>query len=313
MITDYMTIGKLRKGLGNLPQTAKLATLAMPIPSQLPPGSAEKFDWLGTVPMLKRWTDRREAKKIFEHAHRVVVDLFESTIDMPKDWFLTDKSDSVNRVAGELLGRVPQHEASLIADLINAAETGIAFDGKAFFAADHSWGKSGTINNLISRAITAAATPTELEFAESIVAAIERLTTFKDDQGEPMQEEIGSILVVVGPEYGAVARRTLNPQADQLSDGVTEILNPVRSYGTKISLAVSQRITISASSKFDVYRDDGVPFAMLHNASLDNVSAKGEGSEYEHDTRHRQFGLEVVKGAGYARFTDGVRVTHTTA
>lgn len=312
-INDYMVRDAIREELGTINQTNRLVARAYRLNSELMEGQAEKLDFLGSVPALRRWLGTRVAKKLLEHSHRLVLEKFETSIDMPKNWQKTDKTESVNKAVGEMTRRVPQHHAKKIAELINNAETWLSFDGKAFFANDHSWGASGTIDNIVEATPVSAAAPTELEFADIVVSCIERLATFKDDQGEILREEIDAILVVVPPQYGPVARQVFHADASKLSDGVTEVLNPVRGYDTKTELVVSQHVSIG--NAFDVYRDDmdALPWVIGENPDLADATSKGEGSDYEHDTGHRQHGLEVVAGYTYGRFTDGVRAKLTDA
>src|SRR5690606_24399057 len=94
---------------------------------------------------------------------------------------------------------------SLLSTLLLNGASSLGYDGSYFFATDHSEGSSGTQSNKISVDISglpaqvhgSTTAPSVEEMQQAILAGIAKMLSFKDDQGEPMNENAQRFLVVV--------------------------------------------------------------------------------------------------------------------
>ena len=309
-ITDYGVKAALGRALETTPQSDKLANLAFKVQSQLPSGDGEKLDFLGMVPALREWVGPRSAKKPLEHKYSVTLKKFESTVQLPLDWINNDKTGLVQQQMSMLAVRYnPQWYGKRIAALLNAGASGTGFDGKAFFADDHSWGDSGTIDNLLVYNAATADAPTANEAATSIVEAVSALMGFKDDRGEPINETM-SAMTIVAPT-GAIGAAVLQAVKEKNLDTGTGVrTNPVLGLGLMIDVLVSPRITVQRM--FCVNSTAGaVPFVFIENTGEFKRTMKGPGSDFEHDNDAWEVGIKAVGEAGYGRFTDATSTQFT--
>jgi phage major head subunit gpT-like protein len=309
-ITDYGVKAALGRALEATPQSDALANLAFKVQSQLPAGDGEKLDFLGMVPALREWVGARAAGKPIEYKATVTLKKFESTIQLPLDWINNDKTGLVQTQIGSLITRYnPQWYGKRVAVLINAAETGTAFDGVAFFASTHAWGDSGTVDNLLEYNAGTADTPTANEAASAIVEAVSAMMGYKDDRGEPINESM-SALTIVAPT-GAIGAAVMQAVKEKNLDTGTGVrTNPVLGLGLTINVVVSARITVQRM--FCINASPGaVPFVFIENTGEFKRSMKGPGSDFEHDNDAWEIGLKAVGEAGYGRFTDATSTQFT--
>lgn len=312
-ITDYGVKGILYKALAATPQSDRLAGLAMRVESDLPAGSTEKLDFIGMVPALREWVGQRLASKPLEYKPTVTLKKFEATAVVPLDWVNNDKTGQVSQVAGQLAARYnPQWPGARVARLINASETETTgIDGKAFFASDHVMGDSGTIDNLLDATAATGTTPTPLEAANAIVAAHSAMIAFKDDRGEPINENLTSLAVVVKAGGALAASLMLAVKQDALDTGTGVLPNPVKALGIAIEVIASPRITLDDRFALINTSPGACPFVFMENKADHKVTMKGAGSDFEHDNDAWEMGIKAVGEAAFGRFTDAVLTVFT--
>jgi phage major head subunit gpT-like protein len=309
-ITDYGVNAAIGAGLvASQPVSDTLAMLARRYPTSLPAGAQEQLDFLGTVPALRQWIGPRLAKKPSAYSYVVPIDKFEGTIQLPLDWINNDKTGQVNERISDLMRRYAQWPARLIAPLLNNGETGTPFDGQSFFSNTHSWGNSGTIDNLLTFAAATGTTPPASEAATAIVEAVTAMSGFLDDSGEPINEGMSSITIVTPTgAMGAAVRQAALLENLDTGTGVRD--NPVLGLGLTIKVINSARIT--ADRMFVINTSPGsIPFVFLENQQDRGVTQKASGSDFEHDMDAWEFGVKAVGAAGYGRFTDATSTQFT--
>jgi phage major head subunit gpT-like protein len=161
---------------------------------------SETYRWLGTVPRMREWGTGRLARGLRSESYSVENLKYEATIEVDRDEIADDRTGQIRVRIGELAHRAATHKDYLIAQLlINGGTSGYtSYDGATFFSAAHASGASGTQSNDLEGGATGE-TPTTDEFKEALRAAISRLLTFKDDQGEPMPATSTALVCVVPP------------------------------------------------------------------------------------------------------------------
>jgi len=162
----------------------------------------EPYGFLGTVPPLREWGTGRLARGMFAQRYDISNMKYESTLEVDRDEISDDQTGQIRLRVRELGERAAQHKDSLLAALlINGATAGFhSYDGVPFFSASHESGKSGAQNNDIHSAATDADIPTLAETRVAMAAAISKLLTFKDDQGEPMSNAATGLVAIVPPQ-----------------------------------------------------------------------------------------------------------------
>lgn len=318
MISDYMCRGILQKIITTTPLSNGLAALAVNITSQLPAGSSERLDFLGTIAPMREWQGSRQAVQPIEYNFAIKNRKFESSVLLPKDWLVNDKTGNVTMAIAQLPQRYAQWRPKLIADLLNNGLTGgayAAFDSLAFYSASHVYGQGVGVNNIVPFATGAGpALITAYEAAKSLVKAIQQIITFLDDRGEPINEDITDLTVVVpvlaNSQMASVFFQAIN--LPKLDTGSGSVDNPVFGIGKafNIHLLVTPRVTgnnvhlinTSANAAAAVFQE---------NVSERLPTIKGPGSDFEHDHDAWELGYKSVGNAGFGRFTDAVLLTYT--
>ena len=207
-----------------------------------------------------------------------------------------DKTGQINVRIGELATRTNSHWALLLSKLITDGETLPCYDGKHFFADDHKEGRSGVQSNKIEFDLADASVngevgtvqaPTEAALREAVLKGIQQIIGFKDDQGEPMNENASKFLVMVPVHLWFVAKAAL---AAPLTVGGAS--NPVKVFADlDIGVAANPRIS---GDKIYVFRADGDVKAFIRQEETAvQIKAKAEGSEYEFDHDAHQYGVDT--------------------
>ena len=308
-ISDYGVKGILHKAIADTPQSDMIANLARREDSQLPAGSSEKLDFIGMVPAMREWIGKRSSTKPIEYNYSVVLKKWENTVFLPLDWINNDKTGKVSEASSGLAKRYNQWPAALVAGLINVGESTNAFDGQFFFDTDHVWGKSGTLSNDLTFNATDHTNPTAYEAAQALVKAVNQFMAFKDDQGEPLNEDMTEVTVLVAGGTALAAALNLAIVNSSIDTGAGVVVNPVKGLSVAIKFIASTRITLT--DRFVVVNSspNACPFVFFENKADYGVTGKGAGSDFEHDADGWEYGIKSNGAAGYGRFTDAVLMT----
>ena len=122
--------------------------LAMTVKSNT---SEENYGWLGQFPDLRAWLGDRVVKKLENHGFRIVNQLYESTVRVPRTDFEDDKLGVYSPMYREM-GRVAkQHPDKMLLQLLASGFMTPCFDGQPFFSAAHPRsGQAGDLENPVS-------------------------------------------------------------------------------------------------------------------------------------------------------------------
>lgn len=270
---------------------------------------SEEYKWLGQVPTMREWIGGRQAKGLRDNGFTIKNKLFEATLEVLMDDIRRDKTGQILARVRELADRTNAHWAKLLAALINNGEAALCYDGQYFFDTDHSEGDSGSQSNLISTTAATGTAATAGEMETAILKSVETLLGFKDDQGEPMNEEAKSFLVLVPLNYMTPAAAALkNPV---IIDGGQARTNTITNVGGfNFQLAVSARKT--GTDSIDVFRTDSETPAFIRQVEQDvSVDAIAEGSELEFKERKHWYGVTAIRNVGYGYWQRAVRCKFT--
>lgn len=277
--------------------------------------ASETYNFLGQSPAMRLWVGGRQAKGFSGEGLTIVNNHYEATIEVAKKDARRDKTPQIQARIAEFYDRAQTHWTSLLSTLLLNAPSTTCYDGQFFFDTDHSEGDSGTQDNDITVDISAlpaavhgvVTAPSVEEMQQSVLKGIAQILAFKDDRGEPMNENARrfTVVVPVGLYLTAVASvSTLTTAA------LAQNLNPNLIAGITVDVQMNARLTWTDS--FAVFRTDSPIKAFIRQTEQDvELKAKAEGSEFEFDNDAWQFGIDAWRGVGYGYWQRGCYVTMT--
>lgn len=267
---------------------------------------SETYKWLGQVPAMREFVGGRNAKAFSANGITIVNKVFEATLQVLVDEIRRDKTGQVQIRINELAQRAMSHWTKLLSTLISngtGSTSGLCYDGQYFFDTDHSEGDSGTQLNVLAAAqVTAldvgtAAAPTALESARAILGVIGYMMGYKDNEGEPMNENAQKFLVMTSPALwqhlaGGVHSQTVG------SGESNPVTNIVSKEGFDVQIVANARLTYT--TQFVVIRTDAPAKAFIRQEEKPiTVSALAEGSDEEFNNRRHLYGIEAIRNVGY--------------
>jgi len=258
---------------------------------------SETYKWLGMAPTMREWIGGRQAKGFRENGVTIANKTFEATMEVLVDEMRRDKTGQIMVRINEMADRVNAHWAKLLTSLIIAGEAGLCYDGQYFFDTDHSEGDSGSQSNDLTFNVTTPTAPTAAEMEQAIMAGVSAMMAFKDDQGEPMNENAKSFLVMVPtPFMYAAAAALKNPVIVDGSGARTNLITNIG--GFNFGLAVNPRL--SWTTKFALFRTDAETKALIRQEEEGvSVSAIAEGSELEFKENKHEYGVKAIRNVGF--------------
>ena len=201
----------------------------------------ETYPWLGAVPKMREWNDERVPKGLAEHNFTVANRDWEASIAVDRNALDDDQYGQIEIRVRELSTEAARFFDELVFTLIpeginTTGSTGslydgrsvACYDGKAFFATNHSEGLSGTHSNRGSAALSASALQT----------AITAMRKFKDDAGKPSHVRPNNL--VVPPDLEWTAREILNSTNYPSTSTDTSAINVLRG---SLDLVVNDYLT----------------------------------------------------------------------
>jgi len=275
----------------------------------------EEYGWLGNVPQLREWVGGRNPKAFNDNGITLENKHFEATVEIPVAHMRRDKSGQVNAKIDSLARRTNSHWPSLLSTLLLNGTTKVCYDGQYFFDTDHVEGNSGTQSNKIDVDISGLAVathgtvtvPAVAEMQLAIAAGIQAIVGFKDDQGEPMNEDATSFIVMV-----PVALMNVGLQACATPIQVAESQTALGAIKKDFSVRCVPNPRLTWTDTFCVLRDGGDVGAFIRQEETGvQLKAKAEGSDFEFDHDRHQYGVDTWRNAGYGYWQMACLVTMT--
>lgn len=311
-LSSRAIIGEFYKTLNQDDGAAWVGAIAMLFTSDQ---DSETYKWLGQSPAMREWVGGRNAKGFRENGLTITNKHYETTLEVLVKELRRDKTGQIMVRIQEMAKRTNSHWASLLSTLLLNGPSTVCYDGKYFFDTDHSEGDSGTQSNDISVDISTlpaanagtVTAPSVEEMQLTIAQAIQTIVGFKDDQGEPMNEDATSFLVMVPVALMNVALQAVATPAQV--DASQTALTALKS-GFNITVAANARLTWTDS--FAVIRTDGSVKPFIRQQETDvQLKAKAEGSEFEFDNDAHQYGVDAWRNVGYGYWQHACYVTMT--
>ncbi len=184
--------------------------------------STENYRWLGTVPQMRPWGTGRLARGLRSESYSVENQKYEATLEVDRDELADDQLGQIVVRVRELARRAASHPDKLLADMLeNGATTGYnSYDGTTFFSAAHTCGEQTNLSNALTCNVTDPTAVTADDFALAYQNAVQAMLAFKDDQGEPMNAEIGNLVVLVPANLWYRAKQALTATVSDMSTNI---------------------------------------------------------------------------------------------
>lgn len=300
-ITQRAIIGTFYKALAALTGAPWIAGLSNYFTSAQ---AIEIYAWLGQSPVLREWIGGRQAKGLTENKLTVANKHFEASLPIMLKDLRRDKTGQILIRVMEMARKTNVHWASLISTLIAGGESGLCYDGSYFFDNAHSEGKSGSQNNIVTVDISALPTsvhgsttlPSVEEIQLCIAQAIVKILSFKDDQGEPMNEDAFQFLVMVPVSLMFVARTAVKTPV-QIAASQTAL----EGFKDDFSISVATNPRLSAwTDKFAVFRTDSNVKAFIRQEET-QVEFTSLGPDSEHAIKNKGclYTVDTWRNAAY--------------
>jgi hypothetical protein len=273
----------------------------------------ESYGFLGQSPAMREWIGGRQAKGLRANSMSVTNKHYEATLEIAVRDARRDKTGQIRARVEEFADRSISHWASLLSTLILNGAAAMCYDGQYFFDTDHSEGDSGTQSNAIQVDIStlpavvhgaAAAAPSMEEMQQAILAGIAQILSFKDDRGEPMNENAQSFLVMVPVGLYLTALAAVSAMT---TAALQQNLNPNLIPGLKVDVQMNPRLTWTDT--FAVFRTDSPIKGLIRQSETEvELKAKAEGSEFEFDNQAWQFGIDTWRAVSYGYWQRACKV-----
>jgi phage major head subunit gpT-like protein len=273
---------------------------------------SETYKFLGMSPAMREWIGGRHAKGFRDNGITIVNKKFEATLEVLVDEIRRDKTGQVMMRVRELAQRTNAHWAKLISALIVGGEAALCYDGQYFFDTDHAEGDSGTQSNDITPAAVSATAPTTVEMETGILQSIEAILGFKDDQGEPMNEDALEFNVMVPIPFMKSAAAAIGSEiiVNATTSQTNRIITLGQLGGFKVALTVNPRL--SWTTKLATFRTDCESKAIIRQEEEGvTVSAVAEGSELEFNEDKHHYGVKALRNVGYGLWQRACLATFT--
>lgn len=261
--------------------------IGMYIPSDQ---SSETHKWLGMAPVMREWVGGRQKSKPSDYGITIVNKKFEATMGLSVDEIRRDKIAQVQVRINDLVQRANGHWPKILSELIDVAESTVCYDGQFLVDTDHVDGDSGTQDNDLSFAAATGTTPTTTEMVDAILASVQQMMSFKDDKGEPINQNVSNFMIMVPTTYWSVAHKAVVQEL--VGNGETNGLR-----GVNLEVVMNPRLTWT--TKFMTFAKDSTvkPFILQDEVPV-TISSKAEGSEHEHDCDEHEYGVKAVRNVG---------------
>ncbi len=304
-----VAVSRLRGLTAIFDSAVKAPKLFYPMLSSIVPsdGADEEYGMLGAIASVREWLGDRNWKT--ERAAKWTIEnkLWELShlIDRAD---LDDDRMGMHRLKMADMGRrAAKHPDKLLYALINAGESdslGTSFDGQYFFDTDHEWGTSGSQSNDLSYVAATGTVPTIAEFKAAYNAATAALMTFKDDQGELLNDEIfdanQQVVVVVPLALQQIAHDALS---------VRTVAAGGENFVITLPKIIATAGFTAGDEKFDVYKVDEplMPYIFQAREALRRQMKNLTDIE----EKAAKFMTEARYNMGYGAWWTAVRTTFT--
>lgn len=257
------------------------------------------YPGLAPIGGMAAWTSSRQLNSPSDANVQITSAIYENSVVYPVDKFNADSLGFFMAQVQDMAIDCRFHWNSLVSAAI--AANGNAYDAKAFFHADH--------NNLVEVGCADKDAPTDIEAGDIITSSLATMLTATDAAGKAINGSMRKMSIVVGdaPKYvaftNAIRRYVLSDRSDSPVAGFV-------SQGFGFDVVIEPALTGDAIYCF---RGDGQVGALIGQQvggeNAIDYTVLGPDSEYAKTTNNVLFGVKAVRGIGYGRYQNALKVT----
>lgn len=268
-------------------------------------GPSENYQWLGTVPQMRPWGSGRLAKGLTSESYSVENHKYEATIEVDRDEFSDDQLGQIRIRVRDLARRSATHPDKLLAVLLaNGDQSGYeGYDAVEFFSDSHPNTEAGNQSNVLSVEVTDSSDVSTDDFGSCYQQAVQTLLAIKDDQGEPINEDLSGLIAVVPPALWYPAKQALLAETISSSSNI---------LAGEAQVAVFPRLT-DGTTWFLCRTDTEVrPFIFQDREPLE-FSSLAEGSEEAFKREKYLYGARARYAMAYGYWQYCIQAQFTEA
>jgi phage major head subunit gpT-like protein len=264
----------------------------------------EKFGFLGATPPLREWGTGRVARGLFTDVYSLKNLKYESTLEIDRDEISDDATSQLRVRVAEMAERAALHKDSLLAQLLASGHSSgfNSYDGVSFFSASHASGLSGTQSNLVTADAADPDAPTSAEVKGALSLALPRLMSFKDDQGEPLNQNLSGLIAVIPPNmlvsFNEALSATIVASTSNVLSGLAKIHAFARLPDTDVFFLLKTDVSVR-------------PFVLLDREAIE-FRALAEGSAEEFLREKYYYGVRGRYRVAYGYWQRAIRVKFET-
>lgn len=174
----------------------------------------ESYAWLESVPGMKEFLGPRIFQQLRSSSFTIANRTFEQSLGIDREDIDDDRYQIYSPTIRRMAQKASIHPDQLLFELINNGHTQTCYDGQYFYDTDHVTGDSGTQDNDLTYSAASGTSPTVDEFRGAFTAALLKMLSYKDDQGDFFIEselmDPGNLQVLVPPSMWEVAVKAMN-------------------------------------------------------------------------------------------------------
>lgn len=257
----------------------------------------ETYGWMGSPPAMREWTDVRVYRALKAYDYTLTNKHYEGTIEVDRDTYEDDKYGMIAPRVKGLARRALKHYNKLVFSALDDGVATDAYDSIYFFKTVRTIGKSGNISNILDGSYSASAS----EIRDALGAAVVRMASFKDDQGEP----IGLIpdLIVCSPTMYIPIQNALLP-------GVAGTVRPEAGMFPTARIMQSAQIDRDALDWYVLCTDVEVnPIIFQMRKRPEFVSLDDPKGEHVFKNKTFLYGVDDRFAVGYGDPRTAIRIT----
>lgn len=275
----------------------------------------EEYAFLGQSPKMREWVGGRQLKGLTVNSFSIKNIHYEAALEIDRRDARLDKTGQIMARVDEFADRALTHWASLLSTLLMNATSTACYDGQFFFDTDHSEDYSGSQSNDITVDISAlpaavhgvVTAPSVEEIQQAILKGIAQILSFKDNTGEPMNENAQEFTVIVPTSLYLVAAAAVSAIT---TTSLQQNLNANVIAGMKVNIQMNPRLIWTDS--FAVFRTDSPVKGFIRQSEQDlELNVIGEGSEHTIKNKTWLFTVDTWRNVGYGYWQRACYVTMT--
>ncbi len=284
----------------------------------------EVWKLLNWHPGLTKWTGRRQSIPPDPKGVTVYNDKFEASFAVALDDLRRDKTGLLQAYIRSAVGGAGDHWAQMLVALLVAGETTTSsygtwatLDGLDFFirSADGTKHAGSQYNVVEVSGFSSRVTTAQAE--DGLQQAYELLAGFHDgsSHANPVNNGLSGLQVVCPPSCLGALASALDLDLIQGASGTRQNTARSTSKALGISVQLTSEARLGAASGWGtgatrrcvLLRDDDAIKPLVRQEEVaPKISAKAEGSDYEHDFDAHEYGVMTNRGAGYGRWEHAV-------